>query len=132
MDHDRSQAGTCAAAKPFRNPPERQDRLVLPCAVERQGVGGPIATGGRLPRNQEMDIAVVIGGDAQTDPGHLLDLLDSVVFGETGCAKASRVFGGAVDLRATGSLPRQLGDDASDQDHCGALTRCELAGAEHD
>jgi len=59
-----------------------------------QGVGGAIATGYKWCRDHEVDVAVVMTGDAQMDPADLAALLDPVVAGEVDYAKGNRLFTG--------------------------------------
>jgi glycosyltransferase involved in cell wall biosynthesis len=91
---DCSQDGTSAQVERFCDQPAWQDRLSLLCHARNQGVGGAIATGYKWCRDQEMDIAVVMAGDAQMDPTNLPDLLDPVVSGEVDYAKGNRLFTG--------------------------------------
>jgi len=74
-----------------RNAPER---IVLLCHEENQGVGGAIATGYEWCRDHEIDVAVVMAGDAQMDPDDLEKLLDPVVADEVDYAKGNRLFTG--------------------------------------
>ena len=59
-----------------------------------QGVGGAIATGYKLARDEPVDVAVVMAGDAQMDPEDLGRILDPVVSGEYDYAKGNRLFTG--------------------------------------
>lgn len=70
------------------------DRVHLINHKVNQGVGGAIATGYEWCRDQGIDIAVVMAGDAQMDPGDLPDLLDPVVANEVDYAKGNRLFTG--------------------------------------
>ncbi len=70
------------------------DRLVLLRHEENQGVGGAIATGYRWCRDQEIDAAAVMAGDAQMNPDDLPALLDPVVNGEADYTKGNRLFTG--------------------------------------
>jgi glycosyltransferase involved in cell wall biosynthesis len=60
------------------------------------GVGGAIATGYKWARDHDVDIAVVMAGDAQMDPGELPKLLDPVVRGWADYSKGNRLFTGAA------------------------------------
>jgi glycosyltransferase involved in cell wall biosynthesis len=73
---------------------ESSDRVVLVEHATNQGVGGAIATGYEWCRDQEMDVAVVMAGDAQMAPADLPALLDPVVNGEADYAKGNRLFTG--------------------------------------
>jgi len=59
-----------------------------------EGVGGAIVTGYKWARDQEIDISVVMAGDAQMDPKDLPALLDPVVEGKTDYSKGNRLFTG--------------------------------------
>lgn len=59
-----------------------------------QGVGGAIATGYKWCRDQGVDVAVVMAGDAQMDPADLPAILDPVVNDEVDYTKGNRLFTG--------------------------------------
>jgi len=59
-----------------------------------EGVGGAIVTGYKWARDHEIDISVVMAGDAQMDPKDLPKLLDPVVEGATDYSKGNRLFTG--------------------------------------
>lgn len=59
-----------------------------------QGVGGAIASGYKWCRDNDIDIAVVMAGDAQMDPADLPNLLDPVVEGKADYVKGNRLFTG--------------------------------------
>lgn len=69
-------------------------RVILIRHEINQGVGGAIATGYKWCRDHEMDVAVVMAGDAQMDPDDLPALLDPVVTDEVDYAKGNRLFTG--------------------------------------
>jgi glycosyltransferase involved in cell wall biosynthesis len=69
-------------------------RVVLLCHKENGGVGAAIGTGYKWCRAQEMDVAVVMAGDAQMDPDDMPALLDPVVEGRADYAKGNRLFTG--------------------------------------
>ena len=69
---------------------------------KNQGVGGAIATGYRWARDHEIEISVVMAGDAQMDPNDLPKLLDPVVEGRLDYSKGNRLFTG----RAWDVIPR--------------------------
>jgi glycosyltransferase involved in cell wall biosynthesis len=70
-----------------------QERLIL-IQQANQGVGGAIAAGYRWCRDHNIDVAVVMGGDAQMNPDDLPNLLDPVVGDEVDYAKGNRLFTG--------------------------------------
>jgi glycosyltransferase involved in cell wall biosynthesis len=72
----------------------RNKRIILLEHETNQGVGGSIATGYKWCRDNEIDVAVVMAGDAQMDPADLPALLDPVVSGEADYAKGNRLFTG--------------------------------------
>ncbi|WP_449375965.1 glycosyltransferase family 2 protein [Bosea thiooxidans] len=53
-------------------------KIVLIQHEENQGVGGAIASGYKWARDNDLDAAVVMAGDAQMDPADLPNLLDPV------------------------------------------------------
>ncbi len=70
------------------------ERVVLLKHETNQGVGGAIVTGYKWARDAEMDITVVVAGDAQMDPGDLPALLEPIVEGRADYAKGNRLFTG--------------------------------------
>ncbi|TSA16734.1 glycosyltransferase family 2 protein [bacterium] len=69
-------------------------RLTVIHHEQNQGVGGAIATGYKWARDHDIDIAVVMAGDAQMDPSELQILIDPVAKGWTDYAKGNRLFTG--------------------------------------
>ena len=59
---------------------------------KNQGVGGGILTGHQRAIDLDMDISVVMAGDAQMDPDYLPSLLDPIVDQGYGFTKANRFF----------------------------------------
>jgi len=59
-----------------------------------QGVGAAIITGYKVALAQDMDVVVVMNGDAQMDPDDLPRLVEPVVRDETDYAKGNRLFRG--------------------------------------
>lgn len=70
------------------------DYIILIQHKENQGVGGAMATGYKWARDHNIDIAVIMAGDAQMDPADLPSLLDPIVEGKTDYAKGNRLFTG--------------------------------------
>ncbi len=70
------------------------ERVILIQHQANQGVGGAIASGYKWCRDHEIDVAVVMAGDAQMDPTDLPALLDPVVEGAVDYAKGNRLFTG--------------------------------------
>lgn len=70
------------------------ERIVLVRHEENQGVGGAIATGYKLARDEGLDVAVVMAGDAQMDPDDLPRILEPVVSEGYDYAKGNRLFTG--------------------------------------
>jgi len=89
---DASLDGTADVVR--RYVPQMGERLLLIQHERNQGVGGAIATGYKWCRDHEMDVAVVMAGDAQMEPADLPDLLAPVVAGEVDYAKGNRLFTG--------------------------------------
>lgn len=73
---------------------EINERITLLVHESNQGVGGAIATGYKWCRDNHYDIAVVMAGDGQMDPGDLPALLEPVIKGEVDYAKGNRLFTG--------------------------------------
>lgn len=69
-------------------------RIELIRHTQNQGVGGAIATGYKQARDREIDIAVVMAGDAQMDPDDMPALLDPVVDGLADYSKGNRLITG--------------------------------------
>jgi len=59
-----------------------------------KGVGGAIATGYKYARDNELDVAVVMAGDAQMAPEDLPAILDPVVEDRADYSKGNRLFTG--------------------------------------
>ena len=89
---DCSKDGTYEVAQGFVE--KDRERYVLLQHEVNQGVGGAIATGYKWCRDQEIDVAVVMAGDAQMDPVDLPALLEPVVRDEADYAKGNRLFTG--------------------------------------
>lgn len=85
---DRSKDRTVEAVKALK---AIHDRIILIEHIENQGVGGAIASGYKWSRDNGIDAAVVMAGDAQMDPADLPALLDPVVAGEVDYSKGNRL-----------------------------------------
>lgn len=66
-------------------------RIVLLNHEHNEGVGGAIATGYKWARDNGMDMAVVMAGDAQMEPEDLPKLIEPVSAGEVDYAKGNRL-----------------------------------------
>ncbi len=69
-------------------------RLTLIRHDVNRGVGAAIATGNQWCRDQKVQVAVVMAGDAQMNPDDLPRLLEPVLAGEIDYAKGNRLFTG--------------------------------------
>jgi len=67
------------------------DRLLLINHEKNQGVGGGIASGYKWSRDNDIDISVVMGGDAQMNPEDLPNLLDAIIEKGADFAKGNRL-----------------------------------------
>ena len=70
------------------------NKIVLIKHNKNKGVGGAIATGYKWSQNNNVDVAVVMAGDAQMDPNDLPAILDPVVENKTDYSKGNRLFTG--------------------------------------
>lgn len=75
---------------------KRNPKVILINHEINQGVGGAIATGYKWSRDNNVDVAVVMAGDAQMDPLDMPALLDAVVDEGMDYAKGNRLFVGDV------------------------------------
>lgn len=73
---------------------KKEPRIIYLRNERNEGVGGSIVTGYKWARDNEIDISVVMAGDAQMDPQDLPKLLDPVVEGEVDYSKGNRLFTG--------------------------------------
>jgi len=67
------------------------------CLMEHevnQGVGGAIVTGYKKACDLEMDITVVMSGDAQMDPKDFLNIIEPIATGNADYTKGNRLFFG--------------------------------------
>jgi glycosyltransferase involved in cell wall biosynthesis len=88
-DASRDQTGEAVKAR------QKEDsRIIYIPHTKNEGVGGAVTTGYKWARDKEIDIAVVMAGDAQMDPEDLPKLLDPVVEGRADYSKGNRLFTG--------------------------------------
>lgn len=71
---------------------ENDARIHLISHTDNQGVGGAIATGYKWARDEGIDIAVVMAGDAQMNPNDLPALITPLVEGKLDYTKGNRLF----------------------------------------
>ncbi|OQY12374.1 MAG: ribonuclease BN [Desulfobacteraceae bacterium 4572_187] len=72
----------------------KDQRIELSEHNVNQGVGGAIVTGYKKARDLEMDITVVMAGDAQMDPKDLINIIEPVAAGNADYTKGNRLFYG--------------------------------------
>lgn len=72
----------------------RDKRVLLLRHEKNQGVGGAIVTGYKWARDNDMDVTVVMAGDAQMDPADLPNIVAPVAKGEADYTKGNRLFHG--------------------------------------
>lgn len=73
---------------------KKNDKIELICHENNQGVGAAISSGYVWCRENGMDIAAVMAGDAQMDPADLPAILDPVADGITDYSKGNRLITG--------------------------------------
>lgn len=83
---DGSQDNTAAIAKCVPD-----SRVIVEQHVRNRGVGAAIATGYQSAFHHGADVAAVMAGDAQMDPGDLRALLDPLLDGRADYAKGDRL-----------------------------------------
>ncbi|HQM33760.1 MAG TPA: glycosyltransferase family 2 protein [Candidatus Hydrogenedentes bacterium] len=90
--NDKSTDNTAVVVREYvsRDP----DGVVLVDLEENQGVGGAIAEGYKVARDNQIDCTAVMAGDAQMDPGDLPKLLDPVIEDRADYTKGNRLFYG--------------------------------------
>lgn len=91
---DCSSDGTIERIRNYLETSTLNGRLELIVHTENQGVGGAIATGYKWCRDQQIDVAVVMAGDAQMDPADMPALIEPLVMEFTDYAKGNRLFTG--------------------------------------
>lgn len=87
-------AGSDRTGEVVKTHQEEDSRITYILHKINEGVGGAIITGYKWARDHEIDISVVMAGDAQMDPKDLPELLDPVVEGATDYSKGNRLFTG--------------------------------------
>lgn len=85
---DKSTDSTVEIVKKLK---ETDKRIKLICHEVNQGVGAAIASGYKWARDNDIDMAVVMAGDAQMDPVDMPNLLDPVVENRTDYSKGNRL-----------------------------------------
>lgn len=70
------------------------DRILGVFHTVNQGVGGAIASGYKIARDEDIDIAAVMAGDAQMDPSELESIIQPVADGTVDYTKGNRLFSG--------------------------------------
>ncbi len=70
------------------------DKIKLIAHTDNQGVGGAIASGYKLCRDENVDVTVVMAGDAQMDPVELPIIIEPIVNNECDYTKGNRLFSG--------------------------------------
>ncbi len=73
---------------------QQPERIVLLKHMSNQGVGGAIASGYIWCREQDIDIAIVMAGDAQMDPADLPALLEPILNEKYDYTKGNRLYTG--------------------------------------
>jgi glycosyltransferase involved in cell wall biosynthesis len=73
---------------------EKNERICLVDHAVNRGVGGAIVTGYKKSRELEMDVTVVMAGDAQMDPKDLIRIVEPVADGSADYSKGNRLFYG--------------------------------------
>lgn len=91
---DCSQDRTRERVKAYLDNYSLNEKLILIEHIHNQGVGGAIATGYMWCRDNKIDIAIVMAGDAQMDPADLPAILEPVVDDKYDYVKGNRLFTG--------------------------------------
>jgi glycosyltransferase involved in cell wall biosynthesis len=89
---DASKDKTCQVVEEFQESIPK--KIILIKHKINSGVGGSIADGYLWCRDNEIDVAAVMAGDAQMDPADLERLLDPVVEDKADYSKGNRLFTG--------------------------------------
>jgi len=91
---DCSSDDTTKKVQKYLSKSEWKNKLFLIRHEDNQGVGGAISSGYKWARDKDVNITVVMAGDAQMDPDDLPALLDPVVDDGVDYAKGNRLFTG--------------------------------------
>jgi glycosyltransferase involved in cell wall biosynthesis len=86
---DKSTDDTATIVKSLQR--DCSERLILITHERNRGVGGAIKTGYEKALALDMDIIVVMGGDAQMDPDQLPKLLEPIIEGRVDYTKGNRL-----------------------------------------
>jgi glycosyltransferase involved in cell wall biosynthesis len=89
---DKSQDSTCEIVNEYII--AQPGRIVLLQHKANQGVGGAIATGYIWCRDHEIEVTLVMAGDAQMDPADLPALITPIAEGRYDYSKGNRLFTG--------------------------------------
>jgi len=87
-------ASTDNTAKIVMETAENDQRIHLIQHEANQGVGGAIVTGYKKARDLDMDVTVVMAGDAQMDPNDLIRIIEPVANESADYTKGNRLFYG--------------------------------------
>ena len=87
-------ASTDRTAEIVRGVSQSDPRITLREHKENQGVGGAIVSGYKRARDSEMDVTVVMAGDAQMDPVDLPRIVEPVAENDADYSKGNRLFYG--------------------------------------
>lgn len=87
-------ASTDRTAETVKNLCGEDSRVQLLDLEVNQGVGGAIAMGYKKARDLNMDITVVMAGDAQMDPRDFINIIEPVADGKADYTKGNRLFYG--------------------------------------
>jgi glycosyltransferase involved in cell wall biosynthesis len=91
---DCSQDHTSQVVKDYCVNHAGEERVLLLRHEANQGVGAAIVTGYKQLMSEEVDVAVVMAGDAQMDPNDLTAVIGPVARGEADYVKGNRLFTG--------------------------------------
>jgi len=87
-------ASTDRTAEIVEEMAKEDSRICLMKHKVNQGVGGAIVSGYKSAHDLEMDITVVMAGDAQMDPKDFLNIIEPIATGNADYTKGNRLFYG--------------------------------------